>query len=115
MMEIGNAETPLKGCSARQSFSRWPVVAPSVVAVEIQEKCGIDSIMYTKAKTGTSVVGPVSTGDAEDLDAEVTVEVPADTEAIPEGENKHKRRPNMRYANFWRHANDMDKDLIFGI
>ncbi|KAJ7342571.1 hypothetical protein DFH08DRAFT_811652 [Mycena albidolilacea] len=67
---------------------------------------------YLKAKTGTSVVGLVSTGDAEDLDAEVAVEVLADTEAIPEGENKHKRRPSMRYADFWRHANDMDKDLI---
>ncbi|KAJ7302423.1 hypothetical protein DFH08DRAFT_945636 [Mycena albidolilacea] len=70
--------------------------------------------MSSKAKTGTSVVGLVSMGDAENLDAEVTVEVPADTEAIPEGENKHKHRPNMRYADSWRHANGMDKDLISG-
>ncbi|KAJ7791450.1 hypothetical protein B0H14DRAFT_3160852 [Mycena olivaceomarginata] len=65
-----------------------------------------------KAKTGTPGIGLVSTGDAEDLDAEVAVEVPADAEAIPEEENKHKRRPNKRYADFWRHANDMDEDLI---
>ncbi|KAJ7793503.1 hypothetical protein B0H14DRAFT_3498028 [Mycena olivaceomarginata] len=65
-----------------------------------------------KAKTGTSGVVLVSTGDAESLDAEVAVEVPADAEAIPEGENKRKRRPNTRYADFWRHANDIDEDLI---
>jgi hypothetical protein len=48
----------------------------------------------------------------EDLDAEVAVKVPADAEVIPEGKNKCKRRPNTRYADFWRHVNDMDEDLI---
>jgi hypothetical protein len=46
-----------------------------------------------KAKTSTSGVGLVSTGDAEDLDAEVAVEVPADAEAIPEGRTSASATP----------------------
>ncbi|KAJ7695338.1 hypothetical protein B0H14DRAFT_2650581 [Mycena olivaceomarginata] len=45
-----------------------------------------------------SVVGLVSSGEAEDMNVEVEVE--------GEGSGKRKRRVNTRYAGFWTHAND---------
>ena len=58
-------------------------------------------------------VGLVSSGVAEDADAEVagTDDVPADANVSAEGSSKRVRRPNVRYAEFWKHANDKDEDL----
>ncbi|KAJ7900949.1 hypothetical protein B0H14DRAFT_3123585 [Mycena olivaceomarginata] len=47
----------------------------------------------TESQNRYTCVGPVSTGDAEDLDAEVAVEVPADAEAIPEGRTSASAAP----------------------
>jgi hypothetical protein len=57
-------------------------------------------------KGKTAVAGLVSTGDAEDVNAEIVVE-------DEPGQSKRKRRPNTKYAaaDFWRHANDQDEDL----
>lgn len=55
----------------------------------------------------------VSSGQAEDADAEVaeTDELPADANVPAEGLGKRVRRPNTMYSDFWKHANDNDEDL----
>lgn len=58
-------------------------------------------------------VGLVSSGEAEDADAEVeeTDDTPAAADAKTEVWGKRTRRPNLLHTNFWRHANDKDEDL----
>jgi hypothetical protein len=59
---------------------------------------------------GKGVVGLVSSGEAEDADAEVAaVEIIGEPEK--EGPGKRTRRANAKYTDFWRHANDKDEDL----
>jgi hypothetical protein len=67
-----------------------------------------------KAKTSTSGVGLVSTGDADDVDAEVLAEdvAPPKDEPAVGGPSKRKHCPNTKYTDFWRHANDKDEDLV---
>jgi hypothetical protein len=67
-----------------------------------------------KAKTGTSGVGLVSTGDVEDVDTEILAEdvAPPEDELAADGPSRRKHCPNAKYADFWRHANDKDEDLV---
>ncbi|KAJ7879810.1 hypothetical protein B0H13DRAFT_2278810 [Mycena leptocephala] len=57
-------------------------------------------------------VGLVSSGDAEDIDAELPAEETSDEEAAPKGRGMRTRRPNTKYAGeFWRHTNNKDQDI----
>jgi hypothetical protein len=58
-----------------------------------------------KVATDDATVGLGSSGEAEDIEAEIAV---ADED---EQMGKRKRRANPWYADFWRHANDKDEDL----
>ncbi|KAJ7214478.1 hypothetical protein GGX14DRAFT_563291 [Mycena pura] len=59
-----------------------------------------------KPAKGDAGVGVRSSGDAEDVDAEIVVPDEGELAA-----GKRKRRPNQNYADFWRHANDKGDDL----
>jgi hypothetical protein len=58
-------------------------------------------------------VGLVSSAQAEDIDAEVAAveDIAGDGETELEQSGKRMRRANVRYAEFWRHANDKGEDL----
>jgi hypothetical protein len=60
-----------------------------------------------KAPKGNAGIGLTSSGEAEDADTEIAV---AD-ENVVEATSKRKCHPNARYAEFWRHANDLDEDM----
>ncbi|KAJ7773780.1 hypothetical protein B0H14DRAFT_3589009 [Mycena olivaceomarginata] len=108
LTHVPQASTHLQAMlSAMQTLARrsllihtWPTKSAFAGILTL----GLHVSMVAPREVGSKLV---STGDAE-----VAVKVPADAEAIPEGENKHKRRPNTRYADFWRYTNDMDEDLI---
>jgi hypothetical protein len=59
---------------------------------------------------GKGMVGLVSSGEAEDTDAEVAA-VKIVGEPKTEGSGKCTHRTNAKYTDFWRHANDKDEDL----
>ncbi|KAJ6556738.1 hypothetical protein DFH09DRAFT_1084445 [Mycena vulgaris] len=66
-----------------------------------------------RVKTKTAAVGLASSGEAEDADAEVaaTDDMPIGAD-VPAGvSGKRIRRANLKYTDFWRHANDKDEDL----
>lgn len=66
-----------------------------------------------KSAKDSGRVGLVSSAQAEDIDVEVAaVEGTAgDGEIELEQSGKRMRRANVRYADFWRHANDKGEDL----
>jgi hypothetical protein len=97
-------------------------VAEDMEPYEDEEMGGDDSAIPTREvvqhvvtkKTAknrkVTTAGLVSSGMAEDADAEIAA--PDDTPGdVAEGSGKHKHRPTTRYGEFWRHANDKDEDL----
>jgi hypothetical protein len=72
---------------------------------EIPTREVVEHVVAKKTRKNRKVVdvGLVSSGTAEDVDADMTVGA--------EASGKRVRVPNTRYSEFWRHANDKDEDV----
>jgi hypothetical protein len=72
---------------------------------EIPTREVVEHVVANKTGKNRKVidVGLVSSGAAEDADADMTVGA--------EASGKRVRVPNTRYSEFWRHANDKDQDV----
>jgi hypothetical protein len=79
---------------------------------EIPTREVVDHVVTKKTaknRKAKANAGLVSSGEAEDADAEIAV---IDEEPdVVEGLGKRTRRANGKYSDFWRHANDKDEDL----